>query len=78
MQAGLPILACTDSHTDSGKIIVDGGFGWWCESNDASAFAENVARYDATQFRAYGEKAFEYLVNNYSAELVYKIIVKEE
>ena len=44
MQAGLPVLACTDSHTDVGQVITDHGFGWWCESTDAEAFAETVQR----------------------------------
>ena len=38
MQAGIPVLACTDPNTDIGKVITDGGFGWWCESNDVKAF----------------------------------------
>lgn len=38
MQAGLPVLACTDTATDIGKIIVNGGFGWWCESDNIDCF----------------------------------------
>lgn len=40
MQAGLPVLACTDPNTDIGKIIVEGGFGWWCESDDVNEFTK--------------------------------------
>ena len=32
MQVKLPVLAVTDPNTDVGKVIVDGEFGWWCES----------------------------------------------
>jgi hypothetical protein len=32
------VLAATDPNTDIGKVIVDGGFGWWCESNDSEKF----------------------------------------
>jgi len=42
MQAGLPVLAATDPNTDIGQVIVDGGFGWWCESNDIEGFGEAV------------------------------------
>lgn len=42
MQAGLPVLACTDSNTDIGKVIVEGGFGWWCESNSITAFTNTI------------------------------------
>lgn len=38
MQAKIPVLAVTDPNTDIGKVIVEGGFGWWCESDDAEAF----------------------------------------
>lgn len=42
MQARIPVLAVTDPNTDIGKAIVDGGFGWWCESNDVDLFYEIV------------------------------------
>lgn len=42
MQAKIPVLAVTDSNTDIGKVIVDGGFGWWCESKDSQDFADLI------------------------------------
>jgi glycosyltransferase involved in cell wall biosynthesis len=42
MQAGLPVLACTDPNTDVGKTVTDGGFGWWCPSNDPEQFVHCV------------------------------------
>lgn len=39
VQARLPVLACTDTATDIGKVIVENGLGWWCESNDPSVAA---------------------------------------
>lgn len=44
LQAGLPVLACTDSNTDLGKIIVDNKFGWWCESNDVDSFCDTIEK----------------------------------
>lgn len=41
-QAALPVIAATDPNTDIGEVIEQGGFGAWCESNDAAAFAERV------------------------------------
>ena len=38
LQAGLPVLACTDTTTDVGKIIVNEGLGWWCGSNNVEEF----------------------------------------
>ena len=76
MQAGLPVLACTDPNTDVGKVITEGGFGWWCESNDANAFASiitNIADYD---YSAAKNNEKEYLYSNYTAECTAKIIEK--
>ncbi|MDE7164623.1 MAG: glycosyltransferase family 4 protein [Clostridiales bacterium] len=42
MQAGLPVLACTDANTDVGNIIVDNNFGWKCASNDVQDFTLTV------------------------------------
>lgn len=44
MTAKLPVLACTDPNTDIGKIIIDGEFGWWCNSNDLKEFHECVKK----------------------------------
>ena len=47
MMAGVPVLACTDVNTDIGKTIVEGGFGWWCESRDAKDFSSFVIKLPA-------------------------------
>ncbi len=44
MQAGLPVLACTDVNTDIGRVITEGGFGWWCESNSVDDFCRTVTQ----------------------------------
>ena len=44
MQAGLPILSCTDRNTDIGDIICNNNFGWKCYSNDIYGFT-NLIRY---------------------------------
>ena len=72
MQAGLPILACTDPNTDIGGVITEGEFGWWCESNDTNAFSECVEQ--ALKEHLNVDKEIQYLVNNYSSEVGYQII----
>ena len=42
MQAGLPVLSCTDPNTDVGDVIEAGGFGWKCYSNDMDIFCQTV------------------------------------
>lgn len=74
MQAKIPVLACTDPNTDIGKVITEGGFGWWCESDDAAKFGKivkQVCNQDFTQMQKNEEK---YLNENYTAEMVYKKI----
>lgn len=74
MQAGLPVLACTDSNTDIGETIVDGGFGWWCESNSVSAITEIIEEIvHESRVKIAGEKAIKYLKDNYAVEKEYDI-----
>lgn len=74
MQAGLPVLACTDANTDIGRVIVDGKFGWWCESNSPDAFATVVARACSNYDKKMGERAYRILCENYCAEIGYRIL----
>ncbi len=78
MQAGLPVLAATDPNTDIGKVIVEGGFGWWCESNDVAAFSTAVKEAVAADAEAVKEKEIAFLYENYTVEKAYKTIVKEK
>lgn len=75
MQAGLPVLACTDPNTDIGKVITDGGFGWWCESDDVDRFDEVVAQALEDDLVAQGERGYRHLCENYSSQKSYKKIM---
>lgn len=66
MQAGLPVLTCTDEASDIGDVVVNGGFGWKCYSNDAGKFAELVKECKDADFNALGKIGFEYLKKEYS------------
>ena len=65
MQAGIPVLACTDPSTDIGRVIERGGFGWWCESNDTEAFSECVNRALQSDLKSMGIKGHDFLKANY-------------
>ncbi len=65
MQAALPVLACTDPHTDIGEIVVNGGFGWWCESNDSTRFQALVTEIVAQDRTQTGQRAVAYLREHY-------------
>lgn len=73
MQAGLPVLACTDPNTDIGRVITKGGFGWWCESNNINAFADLVRDIFQNEcgLTVWSVKGKAYLNNKYSVKQVY-------
>ena len=74
MQAALPVLAATDTSTDIGKVITDGEFGFWCESNDISGFSEIIKKIDTSDLLKLGENGRKYLEKYYTAENAYAII----
>ena len=74
MQAKLPVLACTDPNTDIGKIIVDGGFGWWCWSNDVINFVKLIEKFICMDLVGMGEAGYETLLKNFNVEDTYKKI----
>ena len=76
MQAGLPVLACTDPNTDVGNVAVSGGFGWWCESNSVESVHQLIYQAMQCDTRQMGAVGYEYLHHNYSAEIVHHTVVK--
>ncbi len=75
MQAKLPVLAATDANTDIGEIIVNNGFGWWCESNNTEDLYNKVVQINNENLFDMGKKALQYLIDNYSVKMSYRIIV---
>lgn len=75
MQSKIPVLACTDPNTDIGKVIVDGGFGWWCESNNVKAFGQMIEEACIADRSKMGQNAWEYLKQEYTAGKGYRIIM---
>lgn len=75
MQAKIPVLAVTDPNTDIGKVIIDGEFGWWCESDDVEAFVNTVSLVEC-EYKL-GAIAFDNLKHNYSAHSGYNIIMRQ-
>ena len=76
MQAKLPVLACTDPNTDVGKVIVEGGFGWWCESSSVDDFCKAVSEATHSALGKMGEAAMEYLQKNYTVKDGYQTILR--
>lgn len=76
MQSGLPVLACTDPNTDVGKVITEGDFGWWCESNDIPAFDRLVDAAAEADIMRYAENAKRYLEEQYHVKKTYQTIME--
>ncbi len=74
MQAGLPVLACTDKNTDIGNVITDGSFGWKCESNDSESFCEKINMICNEDLSDMCENSYKFLQHNYSSEQLCSII----
>ena len=74
MQAGLPVLACTDSNTDIGQIVMEGHFGWWLPSNDVEHVKQLIESINEEQLAELGFNGFQYLCEHYSVDKAYKII----
>ncbi len=76
MQSRMPVLACTDPNTDIGEVITEGGFGWWCESNDAEKFTQAVDLAVKENLEEIGDCGYEYLKEHYTAKQGADIICK--
>lgn len=66
LQAGLPVLACTDVATDIGKTIVEAGAGWWCRSDSVDNFAMAVDRILCDNIEKKRSKSTQLLLDRYS------------
>lgn len=75
MQAKLPVLSCTDTVTDIGKIIVENKMGWLCVSNNATNFDFLVKQILSMDLKPLGENAFKLLNDEYSVEKAAKQIL---
>lgn len=77
MQAKLPVFAVTDPNTDIGQVITEGGFGWWCESNNTEVFSEkinHICYFPNNSIQCYGKNGYFYLCKNYDTKQSVKII----
>ena len=77
MSAKLPVLAVTDRVTDIGKVIVDGGFGWWCESDTPYSFdrlVNNITILPGNKNK--GLKGYSLLNSEFSVSQIYSEIMK--
>lgn len=75
MQAKIPVLAVTDPNTDIGKVILEGGFGWWCESDDIDKFVKIIIEALNEDLFDKGISAEKYLFEYYTSEVTYRMLL---
>lgn len=77
MDYSLPVIAATDVNTDIGKVIVDGKFGYWCESGSLNDFNNiiDILLKDKELIKAMRINSRKYLEENYTAEKSAEIII---
>lgn len=78
LECSMPILTCTDSVTDIGRIAEENGFGFACESDDPCKFAECIHHLIWEEVQEAGNRARSYLENFYMAEHAYHFVMGEE
>ena len=57
----------------------NGGFGWWCESNDAAGFKElawRIVSQPGAELTAAGHRGFAYMREHYTTETAYRTIMQ--
>jgi glycosyltransferase involved in cell wall biosynthesis len=77
MNHSMPVLAATDRNTDVGKVILNGGFGWWCESNDVQKY-ENILDEVCSNPQVIKDKGIlsrKYLEEYYDTQIAYERII---
>lgn len=72
-----PVLICTDKNTDIGKIAKDNDFGLSSVSDNVEDFISNVIKLTDKELRAkLGTNGYKFLLENYTVEKSYKIIME--
>lgn len=71
-----PIIAATDQNSDTGSIAEENGYGYWCPSNDVSAFTECVDKMLNADISKMGDNGYQFFMENYRVENTYNAIMK--
>lgn len=75
MDMEMPVLAATDINTDIGKVIEDGKFGRWCQHGDLEMFSKITDEMIDSDLTEQGKNAKKYLLEHYTSNDSYKIMM---
>jgi glycosyltransferase involved in cell wall biosynthesis len=79
LEMRMPIIAATDKNTDLGKVLKDAKCGYWAESGDIESMKKIIVKIcqDKKMFIKMQENAWELLVNEYTVDKSYNLIMKK-
>ncbi len=74
----MPVLIASDENSDMGKIAEENGFGLFSVHGDIVKFNKQLEKITGNQnmINEMGEYGYQYLLNNYTVDHSYKIIMK--
>lgn len=77
LEMRIPVLMAIDKTTDIGKIAQENGYGFWVESGNLEAFNKtlNYMIEKREELAIMGERGYQYLLENYTVDKAYKIII---
>lgn len=75
LSSAMPVLVATDPVCDMGIIAEENSFGYRCLSNDVNEFSKIVNHFITSDRIKMGENAWEFFIDNYTAEKGRKIIL---
>lgn len=71
----MPVICASDVSTDIKDVIVDNKIGLWCESTHTVNFDVCINKMLESDYKAMGERGYEYLKAHYQVEQAYKAII---
>lgn len=73
----MPVLIASDTVSDIGSIAEQGGFGYWCISNDAEKVISLMDKFlDENKRKKMGENGYLFMKRHYSTQFAYRQIMK--
>lgn len=75
MENSTPVICATDPNTDIGKMVVDNGFGFACESDSVDEFVKCLEELKSSDIEKLGENARKACESLFSVEECYTTIV---
>ena len=76
MEYKMPVICATDVNTDIKDVVVDNGFGMWCESRNVQDFVDCVNSMLKMDYKAMGEKGYDYLKAHFQITQAYEAIMQ--